>query len=168
MRHPRPESIRLGRWYQAVVYGVLLVLFLSGVAWAGFQYLVGTGPASFQSAKSWSLKVHGAASMATLLVVGSLLTAHVRFAWRANRNRLNGAFFIATLTFLTATGYGLYYLGDERWRAFASWSHLAVGVLLPFLVLTHVVSGRRTRLHKSAAREELNSRGSAPLTKTIS
>src|SRR5450432_1598459 len=99
MRHPRPESIRLGGWYQAVVYGVLLVLFLSGVVWACFQYLAGTDPASFQSFKSLSLKIHGAASMATLVVIGSLLTAHVRFAWRANRNRINGVFFIATLTF---------------------------------------------------------------------
>jgi len=93
--------------------------------------------------------------MATLVLVGSLLTAHVRFAWRANRNRLNGVVFIATLTFLTVTGYGLYYLGDERWRAFASWSHLIVGVLLPLLVLTHVLSGRRTRPHKGPLKGQI-------------
>jgi hypothetical protein len=31
----------------------------------------------------------------------------------------------------TATGYGLYYAGSERLRAWTSWIHLGVGLILP-------------------------------------
>ena len=40
------------------------------------------------------MKIHGAAAMAILVLVGMLLTGHVRFAWRARRNRGNGSLFL--------------------------------------------------------------------------
>ncbi len=59
------------------------------------------------------MKIHGAAAMAILVLVGMLLTGHVRFAWRARRNRGNGSLFLGTFGILTVTGYGLYYAGGE-------------------------------------------------------
>jgi hypothetical protein len=44
---------------------------------------------------------------------------------------------------LTITGYGLYYAGGERLRAWTSWIHLAVGLALPILLLIHIFVGRR-------------------------
>ena len=40
MRHPRPDSIRLKRLHRYFLYAVLALLFLSGVAWAYWNYLV--------------------------------------------------------------------------------------------------------------------------------
>ena len=45
---------------------------------------------------------------------------------------------------LTITGYGLYYAGGERLRAWTSWIHLAIGLALPLLLL-HILLGKRTR-----------------------
>jgi hypothetical protein len=91
------------------------------------------------------MKVHGAAAMATLVLVGMLLTSHVRFAWRARRNRGNGSLFLGAFGVLTITGYGLCYAGGERLRAWTSWIHLAVGLALPLLLILHIWLGKRTR-----------------------
>ena len=91
------------------------------------------------------MKIHGAAAMAILVLVGMLLTGHVRFAWRARRNRCNGSLFLGAFGILTLTGYGLYYAGGESLRAWTSWIHLAVGLALPLLLILHIWLGKRTR-----------------------
>ncbi len=91
------------------------------------------------------MKIHGAAAMAILVLVGVLLNGHVRFAWRARRNRGNGALVLSAFGILTITGYGLYYAGGERLRAWTSWIHLAVGLALPLLLILHIWLGKRTR-----------------------
>jgi hypothetical protein len=145
MRYLRPDSIRLKRPQRYFLYAVLALVFLTGVAWAYWDYLVAS-PGDFEmSAKAWAMKVHGAAAMAVLVLIGMLLNAHVRFAWRAGRNRANGSVFLSAFAVLIITGYGLYYAGGERLRAWTSWIHLVVGLVLPILLLIHVLLGRRTR-----------------------
>jgi hypothetical protein len=141
----RPDSIRLKRAHRYLLYFVLALLFFSGVVWAYFNYFA-TLPNDWQSSsKSFAMKIHGAAAMAILVLIGTLLNGHVKFAWRAKRNRLNGAFFIGVVAVLTLTGYGLYYGGGETLRAWTSWTHLLAGLALPILLLIHVLLGRRTR-----------------------
>jgi cation transport ATPase len=145
MRHPRPDSIQLKRLQRYSLYAVLSLLFLSGAAWAYWNYLA-TSSGDFETgAKAWAMKIHGAAAMAILVLIGMLLTAHVRFAWRARRNRANGSVFLSAFAILAITGYGLYYAGGERLRAWTSGIHLAVGLVLPLLLLLHIFLGRRTR-----------------------
>jgi cation transport ATPase len=160
MRHPRPDSVRLKRLQRYFLYAVLALLFLSGAAWACWNYLVAS-PGDFEmSAKAWAMKVHGAAAMAVLVLIGMLLNAHVRFAWRARRNRANGSVFLGALAVLTITGYGLYYAGGERLRAWTSWIHLGIGLVLPILLLIHIFLGRRTRPGvQSSARSRFASGG---------
>ena len=141
----RPDLIRLKPTLSFLLYAVLAVLFLSGVAWAYFNYCSIASRDFAAVAKSLSMKIHGAAAMAILVLIGMLLTAHARFAWRAGRNRVNGSIFLGTFAILTITGYGLYYSGGERLRAAASWIHLAVGLALPVLLLIHILLGKRTR-----------------------
>jgi hypothetical protein len=127
------------------LYGVLALLFFSGAAWAYWNNLV-SSPGNFQmSAKAWAMKIHGAAAMAILVLVGMLLASHVRFAWRARRNRGNGSLFLGAFGTLTITGYVLYYAGAESLRAWTSWTHLAVGLALPLLLVLHIWLGKRTR-----------------------
>jgi uncharacterized membrane protein YbjE (DUF340 family) len=145
MRHPRPDSIRLKHLQRYLLYVVVALLFLSGVAWAYWHYLAVSLNNFETSAKSWAMKVHGAAAMAILVLIGMLLSSHVRFAWRAGRNRANGSLFLSAFAVLVITGYGLYYFGGERLRAWTSWLHLAVGLALPIFLLIHILLGRRTR-----------------------
>jgi len=133
---------RLQRYF---LYAVLALLFLSGVAWSYWNYVVAS-PGDFEmTAKARAMKIHGAAAMAILVLVGMLLTGHVRFAWRLRRNRANGSLFLGAFGILTITGYGLYYAGGETLRAWTSWIHLGVGLALPLFLILHIWLGRRTR-----------------------
>lgn len=145
MRRVPPDLIRLRPLQRRLLYGVLGLLFLSGVAWASWNYLVASQGDFETSAKAWAMKIHGAAAMAVLVLVGMLLTGHVRFAWRARRNRVNGSLFLGAFGILTVSGYGLYYAGGERLRAWTSWIHLAVGLALPLFLILHILLGKRTR-----------------------
>ena len=145
MRRIPSELIRLRPFHRRLLYGVLALLFLSGAAWVYWNDLV-PSPGNFEvSAKAWAMKIHGAAAMAILVLVGILLNGHVRFAWRARRNRGNGSLFLCAFGLLTITGYGLYYAGGENLRAWTSWIHLAVGLALPLLLVLHIWLGKRTR-----------------------
>jgi hypothetical protein len=89
------------------------------------------------------MQAHGLTGMGFVLLLGTLLPGHVRRGWRANRNRTNGAFFLAGLSLLTLSGYALYYLGDEKWRLVASRFHLWYGLAVPLLFFWHIRSGRK-------------------------
>ena len=158
----RPDSIRLTRAHRSLVYAILAVLFLSGAAWAWLNYFM-VAPADFGSAsKSVAMKIHGGAAMAILILIGIVLNSHVKFAWRAGRNRVNGTIFLSAFALLTVTGYGLYYAGSEKLRAWTSWIHLFAGLALPILLLIHVLLGKRTRPatqhkhHHSPARVDIH------------
>jgi hypothetical protein len=142
VRHIPPDLIRLKPFHTRLLYGVLALLFFSGAAWAYWNDLVSSVGDFEMNAKTWAMRIHGAA---ILVLVGMLLTGHVRFAWRARRNRGNGSLFLGAFGILTVTGYGLYYAGGESLRAWTSWIHLAVGLALPLLLLLHIWLGKRTR-----------------------
>ena len=145
MRQVPSDLIRLRPLHRRLLYGVLALLFLSGAAWAYWNDLV-SSPGDFEMrAKSWTMKIHGGAAMAILVIVGMLLSTHVRFAWRVQRNRGNGSLFLGAFGILTVTGYGLYYAGGENLRAWTSWIHLAIGLALPLLLILHIWLGKRTR-----------------------
>jgi hypothetical protein len=91
------------------------------------------------------MKIHGAAAMASLVLLGTLLNVHVKFAWRAGRNRINGAILLSVFGVLIVTGYGLYYAGGEKLRAWTSWIHLVIGVAVPIFLVIHILLGRGAR-----------------------
>jgi len=121
-------SPRLARWF----YSVFGVLFFSGVVW-----LVKPDP--------WLLRVHGAAAMASLLVLGVLIPSHMRRAWAQQRNRRTALAMIALCLALVLSGYGLYYCGDEAWRAWISGVHSFTGGALPFVLFWHITRGRKSK-----------------------
>ena len=145
MRYAPPDLIRLEPFNRGLFYGVVALLFLTGAAWAYWNVFLPSPGDFVRSAKSWAMKTHGASAMAILVLIGMLLTGHVRFAWRARRNRGNGLVFLGAFAVLTVTGYGLYYAGGESLRAWTSWIHLAVGLALPLVLILHVWLGKKTR-----------------------
>jgi MFS family permease len=141
----RPDLVRLKRAHRVLLYAVLALLFASGVGWVLVNYFFHAPEGPGAVAKSLAMKVHGAAAMAILMLIGMLLTSHVQFAWRARRNRLNGSIFLGVFAVLTLTGYALYYAGSETLRSWASWIHLAMGLALPVFLLVHILLGKTTR-----------------------
>jgi divalent metal cation (Fe/Co/Zn/Cd) transporter len=147
-----PNGIRLGRRHEWSVYVVLALVFGSGAAWAWLHHFarrVGEFGESAHPAELWMQKVHGASAMLALIVLGSLLVFHIPRAWGARRNRPTGSSLVALVAFLVGSGYALYYSGSEPLRAWMSWSHLWVGIALPFFIALHVWRGKRATSPKS-------------------
>jgi len=145
MRQVPPDLIRLKPVHRGLLYVVLALLFFTGAIWAYWNYLVAQPSDLVTSARTWAMKIHGAAAMVILLLIGTLLTGHVKFAWRARRNRGSGVFLLFIFGILTISGYMLYYAGGEKLRAWTSWIHLAVGLALPILLVIHILLGKKTR-----------------------
>ncbi len=139
-------SIRLSPWHEAWVCAVLAALLLSGVAWLVLHYLLASADdLSPHPAEAWSLRLHGALAMATLLLVGGLLTQHSLPAWRRGLNRASGAWLAGTMLLLTVTGYLLYYAGAPAVRDNASWLHWVAGLGVPLLLGLHMWKAGRWR-----------------------
>jgi cation transport ATPase len=145
----RRDSIRLSRRHKFALYTAIVAVFGTGVVWTWLHYF--TAHASeFGSSpgESWMLKLHGGFAMATLLMLGTLLPLHVKFAWAAHRNRPNGITLLTVFGTLILTGYGLYYIGSDRLRSWTSTIHLLIGLALPLFIVVHIWRGRVTRRSK--------------------
>lgn len=149
----RRNAIQLSRRHKAVLYLSTLIVFASGAVWAWLHnYGVKQGEfgPEFSPLEPTMLKIHGAAAIAITLVLGSLLTVHVKKGWQARLNLPSGIGLLTIFGFLIVTGYGLYYLSAEQIRSLTSNAHLWVGLALPILLIVHVVIGHRIRhrLHR--------------------
>jgi cation transport ATPase len=142
------NAIRLSRTHEWSVYVILALVFVSGAVWAWLQHF-GRATSEFgvgaHPAELWMQRLHGAAAMLALVLFGTLLLSHMLAAWRAGRNRRTGMSLAILFGILIATGYALYYVGNEQLRAWASWGHLWVGLALPLIVAVHVLRGKQSR-----------------------
>ena len=137
--------MRLSSGHRSWIYWSAALLFGSGALWLVCHYFL-QGEGEFGPAPSplepWALRLHGAAAMLALVVVGSLLPVHVRRAWHQRHNLRLGIALLAVMLLLTVSGYALYYFGGEEARPIISLLHWAVGLGAPPLLLWHVASGR--------------------------
>lgn len=133
-------------------YAIFGLLFVTGAVWLALDRW-GLRETEFgveaHPAQPWILRLHGAAAMAGLVVLGVLLPLHVRRGWKADRNRTNGVILLVFCGVLVASGYLLYYAGSDRLRHGSAVLHDVAGLALPLLILAHVLLGRRTRPPKS-------------------
>ena len=139
--------MRLPLWQRRGFYVVFGILLASGAAWLTAHFFLRTigayGP-TIHPLEPWSMKLHGAAAMLALWLVGTLLQLHIRRGLAAGRNLAAGWTMIGLLMVLSLTGYALYYVASEESRPFWSVAHWACGLLLPPLVWLHVATGRST------------------------
>ncbi len=128
------------------VYSVFAVLFATGIGWIVADRLKDPESGEFwQGFAANMLMVHGGAAMIALVMVGSLLPNHIIRAWRAKRNRIAGIGMLGINLILTATAFGLYYLGSETLRPWISDVHIAFGILIPAAFALHIFIGRQSR-----------------------
>lgn len=126
-------------WINCVGAGI----WVSGVGWLIVHYLFKPQVAfGFQSNSSepWWLKVHGAAAFLSLWTGGLLWGLHVVRAWNERRLRWSGGTLFAMLVVLSATGYLLYYVADDRARELISLLHWVLGLAIPVVYLTHRIA----------------------------
>lgn len=146
-RHRRAfiETVRLERWHRKVVYAVTGALVASGALWLVVHYFVRVaGPfgEAHHPMEAWSLRAHGLSAMLSLLVLGSLVLAHMRRAWILQRNRVSGLVLASIFVVLIASGYALYYFGSEELRPVIGAIHWLLGLICAPLLVLHIALGR--------------------------
>ena len=136
--------MRLESSFRLAIYAAFAILFLTGAGWlvADWQKEISSDEI-WQQTVAYLLMVHGAAAMATLLLLGALIPVHVLRAWRSRKNRVSGSVMITFNTALIVTAFGLYYLGSETVRPWMSWIHMAAGFSLSLFFPVHIFLGRR-------------------------
>jgi hypothetical protein len=146
--------MRLSAGHLRWVYWAGALLFASGALWLLFHYFVrvhGEYGDTPHPLESWWLRLHGAAAMLALAVLGSLLPIHVRRGWHQHKNLAAGIALSGVALLLILSGYALYYFGGEEARPWISALHWILGLGTPFLLLWHISAGRKTRTAKPAA-----------------
>jgi hypothetical protein len=123
-------------------------LWLSGAAWLLLHYY-GQQPGSFgpemNPLEPWMMKLHGLVLIPALLGIGGMLVAHIPKGWAYVHQRAAGIALCAVLAILIASGYMLYYVGDETVRDRTSMAHWVVGLALPAVFLWHYLNGLLVR-----------------------
>lgn len=139
-------TARHERW----TYGVLAAVYFTGVAWLVLRYGVRDDglESGWSIARVWALRAHGAAAMATLVAVGTLLAVHVPGGWRLHSNLRSGIGMLAVMALLALTGWLLYYASGETLRAWSSWVHIAIGAAAPLGLVWHLAYRRRAKTAK--------------------
>jgi len=147
------STFRLSQPFQAIIYISVSVLLITGAAWMILHSPVEQTTNS-RNISAQLMRIHGAAAMAVLVVLGAL-TPHIRRGWKEKKNRFTGVLMIAVNLFLVLSGYGLYYAGNEKLRAWLSCSHGWIGLGIAIVLPAHVITGRmiirRLHLRKAAS-----------------
>ena len=143
---PRHPNLRLERWYRRLLYAMFALLVVSGVLWLAGHYLLRSsgefGP-QVHPLEVWSIKLHGLAAMLALFCAGSILNGHIRRALKYRHNLASGWGMLGSMSWLTVSGYALYYLVNENNRSLWSALHFVPGLALPVLLVWHIRRGRR-------------------------
>ena len=142
---PADCSTRLTAAHRRWTYAIFASLAGSGALWLVARYVLQAPDDAPNPLAVWLMRIHGAIAMLALMLIGTLVTAHVLPALRRRCNRWTGASLIAAVVVLTLTGYALFYAGNEWARSLASITHWVIGlVAVPALAL-HIWIGRRAR-----------------------
>lgn len=138
MRSSTAMRIKSGR--RRLLQGVLLLLWGSGVLWLAGHYLLTQqgeyGPVT-SPVEPWSLRAHGLAAIATTAFLGLLWAVHIVRGWTAKRRRWSGGLLFGSALLLLASGYLLYYVGDDDLRGWIAVIHWSVGLMALPLFLIH-------------------------------
>lgn len=150
MAHRR--SARLAGWQIWLLCLSGASLWLSGGVWLLLHYFgqrKGEFGPEMNPIEPWMMKAHGLALIPALLGIGGMFVAHIPKGWGHTRQRVAGIALCSVLAALIASGYMLYYVGDEDLRAWTSVAHWAVGLGLPLIFVWHYVNGMRARRRPS-------------------
>jgi hypothetical protein len=143
---PHHPNLRLERWHRQLLYAMFGLLTASGLLWLLAHYGLRAkgefGPL-IHPLEPLSIKLHGLAAMLALFCLGSILHGHIRRALKHRQNIGSGIAMLASMAWLAASGYALYYLVTEDNRTLWSLLHFVPGLALPLLVWWHIRRGRQ-------------------------
>ena len=142
-------------WQRKLIYWTVSLLVLSGLIWLAAHWampseqLLANDTAEINAKlavsmqfKYWSIRVHSFVAMIVLIVIGSLIPAHMLARYKRTQNVWSGAVNIAAFIVLTLTGYMLWYVSEGGTKQWATWLHWAIGVALPIVLAVHIKLGK--------------------------
>ncbi len=143
--HPVHHQVhRIVRWQRITLYGVGVLLLLTGALWLGVHYSIGAGAGELpHPLEAWSLRAHGLAAFAALFALGTLAGAHIPQGWRLTHRRRwagqrrSGVLLCTAAGLLALTGYALFYFAPDTVRPALGWAHALVGFAMAALVAMH-------------------------------
>lgn len=141
--HQPRWTFRISRQRLWALYAAFTLLLLTGLTWLLVRFLAAE-PETLAPWQAWSMKLHGAAALIVIFLLGMIWSAHIRHAWIRRHNRLAGGLFGAVIVLLVASGYGLYYFNGEGLRSLTEWLHWLCGVAIGGLFWVHLAAGRRS------------------------
>lgn len=127
-------------------------VWLTGAVWLLLHYVFvrqGEFGPTTNPLEPWCIKLHGAFAFAAVWLFGLLWGVHIARLWPHKRRRWSGGILTGVFLLLIATGYLLYYVGDDRGRALISAVHWIVGLAVPAAFLWHRFKRRRTQSEQS-------------------
>lgn len=136
------EKVRLEPNHRRLFYLVFAVLWLSGALWlvAEWRKQADLGPVR-TPIQTLSMKIHGAAMLLYLAMLGTLCT-HVRRGFASRANRMSGTVVIAVNLAMIISAWMLYYVTGEALREWSSLIHWSIGLAAVLLLLGHILLGR--------------------------
>jgi H+/Cl- antiporter ClcA len=161
--------MRLSRHHRQWLYAIGGCLVGSGVAWLIAHYLPAEASSfgeTHHPSEAWWLRLHGAAVMAFLVVLGTILPGHVTRAWSLRKNRtrsvrrnvITGVFMLSLVAALAVTGYALYYSGNEDLRPYISTGHWIIGLAAALGFYQHHRGRLQRREQSSRAKQAASPR----------
>ena len=135
--------MRLGFWQKLAIFSTAAAVGLSGLLWFVLHDVIATESDEMADIAHMLLVLHGAASYALLVAVGSLLPIHVRTGWQRRRNLTTGLTVTGAIAVLGVTALVLYYGGEEMHEP-AKWLHLIFGFACLALFPAHALLGEKS------------------------
>ncbi len=142
------RSAKLASWQIWLLALSGMGLWLSGCGWLLLHYYgqkQGEFGPEMNPVEPWMMKAHGLFLIPALLGIGGMFIAHIPKGWAHRHQRIAGVALCLVLAALIASGYMLYYVGDEDLRAWTSLAHWTIGLGLPVVFLWHYLNGLRAR-----------------------
>ncbi|MBI3382367.1 MAG: hypothetical protein HY019_10220 [Aquabacterium sp.] len=134
---------RLSRAQRRLLYASTAALVLTGLMWLSVHQLAWPvmSRASMEGLPSpwepWLMKLHGAAMMVMLFMIGRISSTHVMRGLRLHWRVRDGLGLLVGAALLALTGYSLYYLIPDDWRDANGWVHAAIGIVWTVTLLWH-------------------------------
>ena len=149
------DSLRMPVRSRLAVYLILGALWLSGCSWLVLDgFFESTGPFGV-TPHPWEgavLTLHGIVAIISTYLFGWLTARHLLARWPARSRRLSGATLAAFFVLLTASGFALFFVSDDRWQRLAAVAHDALGLGILVFAIQHWFFARRRDMRSAASR----------------
>lgn len=136
-----PHTFVMVFWWVLVLLFISGLLLLPGMLELRLEWEI---PAALHFGSRVVLAaLHGLFAFATVAVLGALVPLHIRSGWRRRKHVRSGIAVLSLMLALALTGWGIYYLADERWAVSTSVAHVLIGLGVVVLLTLHVVIAKR-------------------------